>query len=366
MGESYLAGPGEVIPNAFSIRVHAAHTCVLTGSPKTSRSTNGRVIMQRFSTYILAGAVIAAASSAAFAEPTKPECLAGAKPGGGFDITCRLAANALLETKQISRPMTVTYMEGGVGAVAYNHVIGKRSKDGNLITAASTGSALLIAQGKFGQYDETAVRWLGALGADYGVLVVAADSPYKTLGELIAAYKADPDSFAVAGGGAVGSQDWMKASLLAKAAEQEPKKMRYVALEGGGAVLTALEGGHVKVGSGDAAEMGKHHAAGKVRILAVMSPERLPGKLGSIQTAKEQGFDFDWPVWRGYYVGKEVSDEDYNWWAAAFDKMSKTPEFAKERDARGLFEFTMAGKEFDDRVKADVVRFKQMAKDAGM
>ena len=142
--------------------------------------------------------------------------------------------------------------------------------------------------------------------------------------------------------------------------------MRYVALEGGGAVLTALEGGHVKVGSGDAAEMGKHHVAGKVRILAVMSPERLPGELGSIQTAKEQGFDFDWPVWRGYYVGKDVSDEDYNWWAAAFDKMSKTPEFAKERDARGLFEFTMAGKEFDERVKADVVRFKQMAKDAGM
>jgi putative tricarboxylic transport membrane protein len=46
--------------------------------------------------------------------------------------------------------------------------------------------------------------------------------------------------------------------------------------------------------------------------------------------------------------------------------MSKTPEFAMERNARGLFEFTMAGKEFDDRVKADVVRFKQMAKDAGM
>jgi putative tricarboxylic transport membrane protein len=317
---------------------------------------------------LLAGAALAslAAMAPAFAEPAKPECLAGAKPGGGFDLTCRLAANALLESKQISSPMTVTYMEGGVGAVAYNHVVGKRGKDGNLISAASSGSALLIAQGKFGQPDENAVRWLGALGADYGVIVVAAGSPYKTLKELVAAYKADPAGFAVAGGGAVGSQDWMKGSLIAKAAEQDPKTMRYVALEGGGAVLTALEGGHVKVGSGDAAEMVKHHVAGKVRILAVMAPERLPGELAGVPTAREQGFEIDWPVWRGYYVGKDVSDADYDWWVKSFEAMAKTPEFAKEREARGLFEFTLIGSAFDARVKQDVERFKVLAKEAGM
>ncbi|MBO3760924.1 tripartite tricarboxylate transporter substrate binding protein [Ciceribacter sp. L1K23] len=316
----------------------------------------------------LFGAAIAVAAFAATAaaEPSKPECLAGAKPGGGFDLTCRLAANALLETKQISQPMAVTYMEGGVGAVAYNHVIGKRGSDGNLITAASSGSALLIAQGKFGQYDENAVRWLGALGADYGVLVVSADSPYKTLGELIEAFKADSTQFPIGGGGAVGSQDWMKGSLLAKAAGQDPKTMRYVALEGGGAVLTALEGGHIKVGSGDAAEMGKHHVAGKVRILAVMAPERLPGELADVPTAREQGYDIDWPVWRGYYVGKDVSDADYDWWVKAFETAAATPEFAKEREARGLFEFTLLGKAFEDRVKEDVARFKILAKEAGM
>ncbi|MBZ9668547.1 tripartite tricarboxylate transporter substrate binding protein [Mesorhizobium sp. B2-1-8] len=324
--------------------------------------------MIRFLTKMVAGAalVAVAAGGMALAQPAKPECLAGAKPGGGFDLTCRLAANALLTTKQISQPMAVTYMEGGVGAVAYNHVIAKRAKDGNLITAASSGSALLIAQGKFGQYDENAVRWLGALGADYGVLVVNADSPYKTLKDLVDAYKADPSSFAIAGGGAVGSQDWMKASLLAKAAGQEPKQMHYAALEGGGAVLTALEGGHVQVGSGDAAEMVKHHVAGKIRILAVMAPQRLTGALADVPTAHEQGFDIDWPIWRGYYVGKDVSDADFDWWVKAFEAASKTPEFAKEREERGLFEFTMVGKPFEERVKADVVRFKQLAKEAGM
>lgn len=309
---------------------------------------------------------LALAASAQAQAPSKPECIAGAKPGGGFDLTCRLAANALLETKQISQPMKVTYMEGGVGAVAYNHVVSKRAKDPSVITAASSGSALLLAQGKFGQYDENAVRWLGALGADYGVLVVAADSPYKTLGELVEAYKANPSAFAIAGGGAVGSQDWMKSSLLAKAAGQEPKAMRYVALEGGGAVLTALEGGHVKVGSGDAAEMAKHHAAGKVRILAVMAKDRLPGELSAVPTAREQGFDIEWPVWRGYYIGKDVSDAEYEWWVEAFRKAAATPEFARERESRGLFEYTVLGKPFEEQVKADVARFKVLAKEAGM
>lgn len=305
-------------------------------------------------------------AGSAWAAPAKPECLAGAKPGGGFDLTCRLAANALLAAKIIEKPMAVTYMEGGVGAVAYNHVVGKRAADGNLVTAASSGSALLLAQKKFGQYDESAVRWLGALGADYGVLVVAANSPYKSLKDLADAFKATPAQFPIGGGGAVGSQDWMKAAILAKAAGHDPKTMRYVALEGGGAVVTALEGGHIKIASGDAAEMVQHHAAGKIRILAVMSPERLPGDLSAVPTAREQGFDFDWIVWRGYYVGKKVSDEDYAWWTDAFKKLAASPEFEKERTARGLFPFTLIGKDFDDRVKADVEKFRKLAADAGM
>jgi putative tricarboxylic transport membrane protein len=94
--------------------------------------------MTRIPAFLLGATVgFAALAASAFAEPAKPECLAGAKPGGGFDLTCRLAANALLATKQISTPMAVTYMEGGVGAIAFNHVIAKRSKDGDLITAVS-------------------------------------------------------------------------------------------------------------------------------------------------------------------------------------------------------------------------------------
>ena len=142
--------------------------------------------------------------------------------------------------------------------------------------------------------------------------------------------------------------------------------MRYVALEGGGAVLTALQGGHIKVGAGEASEMAKHHEAGKVRVLAVMSPERLPGTLAEIPTAREQGYDFDWVVWRGYYVGAGVSDADYASWVETLDKLVKTPEFNEELKERGLFPYVLLGSDFDKKVKGDVERFKTLAAEAGL
>ena len=316
---------------------------------------------------VLGGLVAVAISSAsAVAQPAKTECLAGAKPGGGFDATCRLLANSLQAARIVSSPMAVTYMEGGVGAVAYNHVVGTRPGDPGLVVAASSGSALLLAQKKFGAHDESAVRWVGALGADYGVIAVAADSPVKSLKELIAEYAKNPAGFPIGGGGAVGSQDWMKAALIARAGGADPKKMRYAALEGGGAVTTALQGGHIKIAAGDASEMIKLVEAGKLRVLAVMAEQRLTGALKDVPTAKEQGLDIVWPIWRGVYVGPKVSDADYNWWVDTFRKLVATPEFKKEQEARGLYPYDSIGAVYDKQVKDDVKRFKALAVEAGL
>jgi putative tricarboxylic transport membrane protein len=300
------------------------------------------------------------------AGPEKTECIVGAKPGGGFDLTCRLAATALLNAKMIARPMQITYMEGGVGAVAMNHVVGSRPGEAGLITAASSGSALLLAQKKFGRHEAGAVRWVGAVGADYGAIFVKADSPIKDLKGLIAELKKDVTAVPVGGGGAVGSQDWMKVAIVAKAAGADAKKMRYVALEGGGAVLTNLQGGFIKLGSGDASELVPHMKSGRIRVLAVMSESRLTGDLKDVPTAREQGFDLVWPIWRGFYLGPKVSDADYQWWTQTFRSLAATPEFKKERESRGLFPFELYGKDFDTRVKADVKLFEQLAREAGL
>ncbi|KKW50771.1 tricarboxylic transport membrane protein [Pantoea ananatis] len=300
------------------------------------------------------------------AAPDRTECIAPAKPGGGFDLTCKLIQVSLMETKQIEKPMRITYMPGGVGAVAYNAIVAQRPAEAGTVVAFSGGSLLNLSQGKFGRYSVDDVKWLAAIGTDYGMIAVREDAPWKNLGGLMAAMKADPTKVVVGAGASIGSQDWMKTALVAKEAGIDPRKMRYVAFEGGGEVVTALLGNHIQVMSGDLSEMVPHLQGGKLRVLAVMADKRLPDQLATIPTAKEQGFNVEWPIIRGFYLGPKVSDADYQWWQNAFEKMVQTPEFRQQRELRGLFEFNLFGAELDKYVKNQVAAYREQAKSFGL
>lgn len=201
--------------------------------------------------------------------PSRPECIAPAKPGGGFDLTCKLIQVSLQETGALEKPMRVTYMPGGVGAVAYNAIVAQRPGEPGTVVAFSGGSLLNLSQGKFGRYNVDDVRWLASVGTDYGMIAVRADSPWKTLGDLMKALEKDPNSVVFGAGASIGSQDWMKTALLAQKAGVDPHKMRYVAFEGGGEPVTALMGNHVQAVSGDLSEMVPYLTGDKVRVLAV-------------------------------------------------------------------------------------------------
>lgn len=300
------------------------------------------------------------------AEPKRPECIAPAKPGGGFDITCKLAQIGLKDEGLLESPLRVTYMPGGIGAVAYNAVVAQRPNDAGLITAWSSGSLLNLAQGKFGRYDETAVRWLAAVGTDYGAVTVRADSPFKTLNDLIVALKKNPNGTVIGAGGTIGSQDWMQVALLARSAGVDPKALRYVAFEGGGEPITALLGGHVQAITSGIGESIVQSEAGKVRILAVMSDERLGGRLADVPTAKESGLDVSWPIIRGFYMAPQVSDEDYNWWKQQFDVLLASDTFDKLREQRDLLPFSMTGDELSEYVHEQVAQYKSLADEFGL
>lgn len=302
-----------------------------------------------------------------FAQPSKPECIAPAKPGGGFDLTCRLAQTALKETGQLQNPLRISYMPGGIGAVAYNTIVTQRPAEGGTIVAFSGGSLLNLAQGKFGKYNVNDVKWLAAIGADFGVIIVRNDSPFNDLKSLLGSLKIDPAKIVFGAGGSVGSQDWMKAALTAKAAGIDYKKMRFVAFEGGGEAVTALRGGHIQVYVGDAAEAATMLEGGApIRVLAVYHDKRLTGKLSGVPTAKEQGYDIQWPIIRGFYMGPKVSDTDYVWWTKAFNSMMKSPEYAKLREQQGLFPFSLTGDELDQYVKARVKEYAELADTFGL
>ncbi|WP_160122599.1 Bug family tripartite tricarboxylate transporter substrate binding protein [Rhodovarius lipocyclicus] len=320
--------------------------------------------------------VIAAATALPFSAPAlvaaqgfspqNPECIAPAAPGGGFDITCRLTTRVLQETGISPVPIRTQNMPGGIGAVAINNINAQRRADPNVIVAFSTGSWLNMAQGRFGRFGENDVRWIGAIGADYGVIAVKRDSPMNSLQDLVAAFRQNVAGIPVGSSGAVGSQDWTKVALIARAAGQDPRRMRYVPFEGGGQAMAALLGGHIQVFPGDASEIRGQVEAREIKLLAVLSPNRLPGVLADVPTAKEQGVNVEWPIVRGFYGPPQMPDAAYNWWVDAIRRLQANPVWAEQRNAQGLFEFTMVGEEFSRFAKARTAEYRQLARDVGL
>jgi putative tricarboxylic transport membrane protein len=309
-------------------------------------------------------AILGATSFSAVAEIDRPECIAPANPGGGFDLTCRVAQAGLAEA--FGTPMEVSFMPGGIGAVAYNLFNTTRTDDANAMVAFSSGSLLNIATGKYGAWSESDVRWLASAGADYGAVVVRADSPFQTLGDVLEAVKTDLTGVVFGAGGSVGSQDWMKAAILLNSQDLDPRGMRYVAFDGGGESIAALLGGSIDVYTGDVAEQAAHIGAGTMRVLATMSTERLPAPYDVFPTAREQGVDAIWTIVRGFYLGKNVSDADYQTWVDAFEAAYATEAWTTNQKDKGLLPYNLAGPAFSDQMKADVESMRTIARDAGL
>ncbi|MBT8418123.1 MAG: tripartite tricarboxylate transporter substrate binding protein, partial [Silicimonas sp.] len=145
------------------------------------------------------------------------ECIAPANPGGGWDFTCRQIGKILYDIGQVDSPVQVTNMAGGGGGLAYSTVVNERNDDADLIIAASQATATRLAQNAYGGATADQVRFVGAIGADPGVIVVAADSPLNNLDDLMNAIKAGED-ISFAGGSAAGGFDHLKVLMLAKEA----------------------------------------------------------------------------------------------------------------------------------------------------
>ena len=305
----------------------------------------------------LALAVLGAALPAQAGEA---ECIVPSKPGGAMDLTCKLAKKALLAQPEGTR-LKLSYMPGGIGAVAWHTLVSQRSAEPNTLVTFSGGSLLNLAQGKFGKASAKDVRWVAAFGADYGMLAVRADSPYRSLRDLFEAIRRDPQKVLIGVSGTIGSQDWLKMALLAQRAGIDPKQLRFVALEGGGESFTAMQAGYVQVVSGDASEAGLYAGEGKVRILTVLAEKRLPGRLKDVPTAREQGVDVVWPLIRGVWMGPHVPDADYRRWVAAFDRIEAAPEFAALRAEAGLYPFSLTGEALSRHVKHAVSDYNRQA-----
>jgi putative tricarboxylic transport membrane protein len=294
------------------------------------------------------------------------ECIAPANPGGGWDFTCRQIANIMYEVKAIDAPMQVTNMAGGGGGVAYSAVVADHNTDPDVIVAASSATTTRLAQNAYAGMTADQVRFVGAIGADPGVIVVAKDSPFQNLGDMVAAIKADPGSVAFAGGSAVGGFDHMKPLQVMKAAGfDDITKIKYIGVDGGADAITQTVGGFTQAMTGDMSEIVGFIKSGDVRVLAVLTEERVPG-FEDVPTAREQGFDVVAVNWRGVYVPKGISDDQFNTWATRLKAVAESEQWKTAMAENGLAPFTKVGADFQNWVDGVIADTVTLSKEIGV
>jgi putative tricarboxylic transport membrane protein len=204
---------------------------------------------------------------------------------------------------------------------------------------------------------------IARLTADPLVIVVPANSPYKSIKDLAASIKADTAKVVWAGGSA-GGADHILAGLVAKAAGGDVRKLNYVPFSGGGEALAEMLGGRVTAGISGYNEFESQIKAGKLRALAVSTGQRMANV--DVPTLKEQGMDVELVNWRGIVAPPGITAQQKSALSAAVTKALKSDEWTKVRQARGWDDAYLDADAFAAFLKADQARVKVVLTTIGL
>lgn len=286
-------------------------------------------------------------------KPTRPvELVVGSSPGGGNDRVVRAVQRIFQERKIIGGPMVVVNKAGGAGSIAFAY-LNQHAGDGhylalcpvNLLTNNITGLSPIH------HHDMTPVA---QILSEYTVVLVRNDSPLRSVRDLIDRLHADPGALTVSVGTARGNGPHISLALGLRAAGVDVKKLKTVVFQSGGESNTALMGGHIDVVTSSASNaLGS--AVGRLRALAISSPQRLGGGLANVPTWREQGIDMVFDNWRGIVAPKGLNAAQIAYWENAFAQLAKTPEWKEVLDKQQWGNNYMAsaafGKHLDSQYK---------------
>jgi putative tricarboxylic transport membrane protein len=284
-----------------------------------------------------------------------------ANPGGGWDTTGRALGKAMVDAKMAD---TVQYENkgGAAGVIGMAQFFNSSKGDANamMVMGAVMLGGIITGKPAIGLDKITPIA---RLTIEYNVFVVPADSPFKTMKDVVTQMQKDPGSIKW-GGGSRGSTEHICASMLATKTGVDPKKVNYVAFRGGGEATSAILGGNVSVGGSGYSEFAEYIKAGKMRAIGVTSEKRLPGI--NVPTLKEQGFDVVLGNWRGVYGAAGITPEQR---AALSDLVTKTTQSSAWKeilDKNGWTPALLTGKAFDDFVDNDFATLRGIMHLAGM
>jgi len=249
---------------------------------------------------------------------TKPvEFVCHAAPGGGSDIMARMMQTVIEKEKLCPQPVTVVNRPGGGGAIAFAYVAGKKGDPHFWLTATTSFlTTPLLGKSKYTYKDFTG---LANLAYDDFLVTVKANSPYKTMKDLIDDAKKKPGQIKTGGTYAPGT-DALISHMIEKAAGV---KFNYIPFKSGGEAMVALLGGNLDMFYPNPGEALAQMEAKKVRILGVASEKRLAGA-PDIPTLRELGINASFQQVRSIAAPKDLPAEAVRFYEDLFRKLAES------------------------------------------
>jgi putative tricarboxylic transport membrane protein len=317
--------------------------------------------MRRLALKALALPLVLAAFSFNAQAAENYKIMIGANPGGGYDQAGRGIGKALQEAGLAS---SVTYENkgGAGGTIGLAQFVNSSKGDPTAMVVVGGVMVGAIVQNK-PPINLSNATPVARLMAEYNVFVVPANSPLKTMHDVVEQMKKDPASVKW-GGGSKGSIDHLSVAMIAREAGVDVAKVNYVPFKGGGEATAAVLGGHVTVGTSGWAELQEFITTGKMRAIAITSPQRLKGV--NVPTLKEQGVNVEIGNWRGLYAAPGITPEQRKALEAAVTKATKTKSWTETLEKNSWSPALLTGPEFEKFVDEDHARIRALMAKLGM
>ena len=304
-----------------------------------------------------AAATVAALPAFAQAAPVK--ILVGFPPGGSADATARLIAEKM--SASLGQPVIVENRPGAGGRIAAQ-AVKDAAADGN--TLMLVPMAVMVVQPvvfKSIKYDTTKdFTPIGNAVTFPLALAAGSATPAKTMAELMTWIKANPNQ-ANYGSPATGSLPHFLGEMLGQAAGV---RMQHVPYQGGAPLMAALLGGQLPMGFDTPLEFAENHRAGKLRILAVSSPQRM-AQFPDVPTLRESGINIEASAWFGIFGPAGMAAARTESLSSAMQAALKATDVMTKLSNLGLLAAPESSVDMARRMAADKARWEPVIRATG-
>lgn len=293
------------------------------------------------------------------------EIVVGAGPGAAADATGRMLQRILTERKLVSASISVSNRPGAGYAVAWNYV-NSHPGDAHYLapTALSLVTNAIMGMNPLNHADVTPIA---QLFTDYVVHAVRADSPIKDGKDLADRLRRDAASLSIALAAARGNQNHLATGLALRAAGGvDVKSLKIVIFDSSALSMGALLGGHVDVVAATALNVLPHLKSGRIRVIAISSPERVKGELAAIPTWKEQGINAVFDNWRGVIGPRGLSAAQVAFWEEALASVVATDDWKKDLEKNYLTHSFMKSQESRKFLQEESAKLQAVLTDLGL